>query len=197
MAGRAGRRGLDSVGTVILACWEDVPEEGELRRLLTGRATKLESRFRLTYSMILNLMRVEELDVPAMLKRSFAEFHAQKGTPETLQALAECQVALACRTRACCSMAGNGRRPLLSASCLASADVPCSIAFALSEKPPLSPPPSGMELLGEASVRRVLKGRCSLIHWWHLVEGVPSMNPGAIHSTVGLKSMHPGASTAI
>ena len=24
MAGRAGRRGLDAVGTVIIACWEDV-----------------------------------------------------------------------------------------------------------------------------------------------------------------------------
>lgn len=61
MAGRAGRRGLDPVGTVLVACWDDVPDEGELRRLLTGRATKLESQFRLTYSMILNLLRVEDL----------------------------------------------------------------------------------------------------------------------------------------
>ena len=61
MAGRAGRRGLDKVGTVIVACWEDIPDESELRRLLTGRATQLESRFRLTYSMILNLLRVEDL----------------------------------------------------------------------------------------------------------------------------------------
>jgi len=61
MAGRAGRRGLDPVGTVLVACWDDVPDEGELRRLLTGRATQLESRFRLTYSMILNLLRVEDL----------------------------------------------------------------------------------------------------------------------------------------
>lgn len=61
MAGRAGRRGLDAVGTVVVAAWEDIPEEGELRKLLTGRATQLESRFRLTYSMILNLLRVEDL----------------------------------------------------------------------------------------------------------------------------------------
>ena len=63
MAGRAGRRGLDPVGTVIVAAWDDVPDEGELRKLLTGRATRLESQFRLTYSMILNLMRVEDLKV--------------------------------------------------------------------------------------------------------------------------------------
>ena len=56
-----GAAGLDPVGTVLVACWDDVPDEGELRRLLTGRATKLESQFRLTYSMILNLLRVEDL----------------------------------------------------------------------------------------------------------------------------------------
>ncbi len=63
MAGRAGRRGLDPVGTVIIACWDDIYNEGEMRRLLTGRATRLESQFRLTYSMILNLLRVEDLKV--------------------------------------------------------------------------------------------------------------------------------------
>ena len=65
MAGRAGRRGLDPVGTVIIACWDDVYDEGEMRRLLTGKATRLESQFRLTYSMILNLLRVEDLKVPS------------------------------------------------------------------------------------------------------------------------------------
>lgn len=64
MAGRAGRRGLDPVGTVIIACWDDVYDEGEMRRLLTGKATRLESQFRLTYSMILSLLRVEDLKVP-------------------------------------------------------------------------------------------------------------------------------------
>ncbi len=63
MAGRAGRRGLDKVGTVLLFCAEELPEEGELRKLLTGKATQLSSQFRLTYSMILNLLRVEDLKV--------------------------------------------------------------------------------------------------------------------------------------
>ena len=78
MAGRAGRRGLDTVGTVILAAWENFPQELELRQLLSGQATKLQSQFRLTYGMILNLMRVEDLRVEDMLVRSFAEFHAQR-----------------------------------------------------------------------------------------------------------------------
>lgn len=63
MAGRAGRRGLDAVGTVLIACWEDIPEEADLRRLLVGKAAQLQSQFRLTYSMILNLLRVEDLTV--------------------------------------------------------------------------------------------------------------------------------------
>ncbi|XP_006813031.1 superkiller complex protein 2-like, partial [Saccoglossus kowalevskii] len=43
-----------------------------------GKPTELESRFRLTYSMILNLLRVEALRVEDMMKRSFSEFHMQK-----------------------------------------------------------------------------------------------------------------------
>ncbi|TDH72069.1 hypothetical protein CCR75_008664 [Bremia lactucae] len=78
MAGRAGRRGLDSVGTVIIACWNDVPEPTSLRTMLAGKATSLSSQFRLTYTMILNLLRVEVLTIEDMMKRSFSEFHTQK-----------------------------------------------------------------------------------------------------------------------
>ncbi|GBF97557.1 hypothetical protein Rsub_10158 [Raphidocelis subcapitata] len=87
MAGRAGRRGLDAVGTVVVAAWEEVPGEAELRSLLTGRGVSLESQFRLTYSMILNLLRVEDLKVEDMLRRSFAEFHAQRAQPERVAEL--------------------------------------------------------------------------------------------------------------
>jgi antiviral helicase SKI2 len=69
-----------------------VSDELETRTMMTGTATKLESRFRLTYSMILNLLRVEDLKVEDMMKRSFAEFHAQKSVPEALQAVAKIQV---------------------------------------------------------------------------------------------------------
>ena len=81
MAGRAGRRGLDRFGTVIMACWDNLPGELELRKLLTGSATKLQSQFRLTYNMILNLLRVDELKVEDMIRRSFAEFNAQSAHP--------------------------------------------------------------------------------------------------------------------
>ncbi|KAK4785496.1 hypothetical protein SAY86_002185 [Trapa natans] len=83
MAGRAGRRGLDKFGTVVVMCRDEIPEESNLKHVIVGSATKLESQFRLTYIMILHLLRVEELKVEDMLKRSFAEFHAQKGLSET------------------------------------------------------------------------------------------------------------------
>ncbi|KAJ0513565.1 putative RNA helicase [Helianthus annuus] len=87
MAGRAGRRGLDKIGSVLVMCRDDIPDESDLKNLITGSATRLESQFRLTYIMIMHLLRVEELKVEDMLKRSFAEFHAQKKLPEQQQLL--------------------------------------------------------------------------------------------------------------
>ena len=46
--------------------------------IMQGRLTTLESRFRLTYTMMLNLLRVEKLRIQDMLKRSFSEFASRK-----------------------------------------------------------------------------------------------------------------------
>ena len=45
--------------------------------LCRGKPTLLSSQFRLTYNMMLNLLRAEELSVEDMMKRSFSEFHTQ------------------------------------------------------------------------------------------------------------------------
>ncbi|XP_059165640.1 superkiller complex protein 2-like [Physella acuta] len=87
MAGRAGRRGLDTTGTVILLCKGDVPEMSELHKMMLGKPTTLESQFRLTYTMILNLLRAEQLRVQDMIKRSFSEFHRQKDTSKHKESL--------------------------------------------------------------------------------------------------------------
>ncbi|KAH0630499.1 hypothetical protein JD844_013565, partial [Phrynosoma platyrhinos] len=78
MAGRAGRRGLDTTGMVIILCKNQVPEMANLHRMMLGKPTQLQSQFRLTYTMILNLLRVEALRVEDMMKRSFSEFHTRK-----------------------------------------------------------------------------------------------------------------------
>uniref|UniRef100_A0A3P9KIP9 SKI2 homolog, superkiller viralicidic activity 2-like n=1 Tax=Oryzias latipes TaxID=8090 RepID=A0A3P9KIP9_ORYLA len=75
MAGRAGRRGLDATGTVIILCKAGVHEMADLHAMMMGKPTILQSQFRLTYTMILNLLRVEALRVTDMMKRSFSESH--------------------------------------------------------------------------------------------------------------------------
>ena len=84
MAGRAGRRGLDPVGSVIIVApgAEEAPPITTLRGMILGDPTKLRSQFRLTYNMILNLMRVEALQIEDMIKRSFSENAAQALLPE-------------------------------------------------------------------------------------------------------------------
>lgn len=46
MAGRAGRRGLDTTGTVIVMCKGDVPDVNTLHTVMLGTPTVLASRFR-------------------------------------------------------------------------------------------------------------------------------------------------------
>ena len=50
--------------------------------MIRGTPTKLQSQFRLTYNMILNLLRVETLKVEEMIKRSFSENASQRLVPE-------------------------------------------------------------------------------------------------------------------
>ncbi|KAK5944440.1 Antiviral helicase ski2 [Knufia obscura] len=84
MAGRAGRRGLDTVGTVIIVASgrTEAPPAAELRQMMLGVPTKLRSQFRLHYNMILNLMRVEALKIEEMIKRSFSENATQALLPQ-------------------------------------------------------------------------------------------------------------------
>src|SRR5947209_5939625 len=50
--------------------------------MILGNPTKLQSQFRLTYNMILNLLRVEALRIEEMIKRSFSENATQTLLPE-------------------------------------------------------------------------------------------------------------------
>lgn len=75
MSGRAGRRGIDEVGHVFLFFPPDerLPDLASLKRIMTARPFSLKSAFRLTYNMILNVLRVDELRVEEVMKRSFSE----------------------------------------------------------------------------------------------------------------------------
>lgn len=82
MAGRAGRRGLDTTGTVIVMSYKQPLQPADFKDVTMGKPTKLLSQFRLTYNMILNLLRIEALRVEEMIKHSFSENSTQTLLPE-------------------------------------------------------------------------------------------------------------------
>lgn len=85
MAGRAGRRGKDPIGFVYIMCKNDVPEEGELRQMSMGKGVKLESKFRLTYNLILSTLRTRErMKIESVLEKSFLEHDGQKKLPDLI-----------------------------------------------------------------------------------------------------------------
>ena len=60
-----------------------------LHKMILGQPTKLTSQFRLTYNMILNLLRVEALRVEEMIKRSFSENASQRLLPDQQKLVTE------------------------------------------------------------------------------------------------------------
>ncbi|OUC45900.1 helicase protein, partial [Trichinella nativa] len=69
MSGRAGRRGLDKRGVVILVLESSIGAD-IAKNIIKGDADPLNSEFRLTYNMVLNLFRVEGINPEFMLERS-------------------------------------------------------------------------------------------------------------------------------
>lgn len=63
---------------MVIAAWNNLPEPQQIKTLLQGKATNLSSQFRLRYNMILNLIRMNNLTVEDMMKRSFTEFYTQR-----------------------------------------------------------------------------------------------------------------------
>lgn len=80
MSGRAGRRGLDDKGIVILMVDGDMPN-ADCRNIVKGQPDPINSAFHLTYNMVLNLLRVEEINPEYMLERSFFQFQNQTAIP--------------------------------------------------------------------------------------------------------------------
>ncbi|TKA79880.1 hypothetical protein B0A55_03663 [Friedmanniomyces simplex] len=73
MSGRAGRRGLDERGIVIMMVDEKL-EPQTAKEIVRGEQDKLNSAFYLGYNMILNLVRVEGISPEFMLERCFFQF---------------------------------------------------------------------------------------------------------------------------
>ena len=80
MSGRAGRRGLDAKGTVILMV-DSKLDPATAKSMLRGTPDPLYSEFHLTYPMLINMMRVEGARVEDLIQRSYRQFQSEKAIP--------------------------------------------------------------------------------------------------------------------
>ncbi|VDO26325.1 unnamed protein product [Brugia timori] len=81
MSGRAGRRGKDDRGLVILMVDQQMGQD-VAKQIIKGAPDPLNSQFRLTYNMVLNLLRVEGINPEFMLENSFYQFQNYDALPQ-------------------------------------------------------------------------------------------------------------------
>ncbi|KAH8691785.1 ATP-dependent RNA helicase-like protein DOB1 [Phaeosphaeriaceae sp. PMI808] len=88
MSGRAGRRGLDDRGIVIMMINEQM-DPTVAKEIVRGKQDNLNSAFHLGYNMVLNLMRVEGISPEFMLERCFFQFQNTAGVSNLEKQLQE------------------------------------------------------------------------------------------------------------
>ncbi|KAG9235050.1 rRNA-processing arch domain-containing protein [Amylocarpus encephaloides] len=91
MSGRAGRRGLDDRGIVIMMV-NDKMDHADAKNIVRGQQDKLNSAFYLGYNMILNLMRVEGISPEFMLEHCFFQFQNTAGVSSLEKTLQDLQI---------------------------------------------------------------------------------------------------------
>ena len=88
MSGRAGRRGLDDKGIAILMANKKLEPE-VAKQILKGKSDTLYSSFHLGYNMLLNMMRIEDIQPEDIIMQSFHQFQNERMLPEIKARLSE------------------------------------------------------------------------------------------------------------
>jgi antiviral helicase SKI2 len=75
MSGRAGRRGKDPKGTVIMFFKDagKLPSIHNLEKIVQSKPLELLSKFRIRYNQIVNVLNTEGMDINEIMKKSFME----------------------------------------------------------------------------------------------------------------------------
>lgn len=87
MSGRAGRRGMDSVGTVMIAD-PKMPPLTTIKRIIQGTPFSLASQFRLSFGLILISLR-SNVKVEELMRRSYGEHRSQRNYERDMKRLSE------------------------------------------------------------------------------------------------------------
>ena len=87
MCGRAGRRGIDEFGNVFILYTQPQGknEMAKLKKILEGKGNDLESKFRLSYRIILSFYNRNLKDIKDFFKESFHESHNIERKPERIK----------------------------------------------------------------------------------------------------------------
>ncbi|CAL6110525.1 Helicase [Hexamita inflata] len=80
MAGRAGRRGLDTQG-VVITLFSDADDCQNALQIMQGTAEPLNSAYRLNYGSIINLIRTEGVSPEIAINKSFLQFQKEFRLP--------------------------------------------------------------------------------------------------------------------
>jgi superfamily II RNA helicase len=70
MSGRAGRRGLDKFGSVIILPTMELPSENLIKNMLTGKSPMLNSKFKLSYQFVLKTLYGSNFDINNFLSKT-------------------------------------------------------------------------------------------------------------------------------
>ncbi|GMI37979.1 hypothetical protein TrRE_jg13434 [Triparma retinervis] len=80
MSGRAGRRGKDDRG-IVIQMMDEKMEPKVCKGILYGDPDPLNSSYHISYNMLLNMMRVEDVDPEFLIKASFHQYQQESEAP--------------------------------------------------------------------------------------------------------------------